>query len=439
MKIQVNMNAKVNSQAIRREKHNGRDHWIIPSYTLPAGVIMNGGLYPASEIDAHYKGLEGTLAPLGHPTMDGKFISAFSPEGINVGHIGAWNRNVKKAGNRVYVEKWVDIEIASRHPDGQRLIERLTAIEKGQDVPPIHTSVAVFLEAVPNAEGSEDPGYQWTAKIHGMDHDAILLDEVGAATPEQGVGMMVNVEDAKLLVANSGVLEGPTYRDRERYLDEAARKRWAPGNDDMAYVYDFNATRAIIVYRNAGNESAKVAFDYTLTGDVATFADQGVAVEQETTWVEKLQKVPAVNKIIEFFTNRQARPGITTEGDMPLTKEERDALVSETAAAFAPIMANALSEAMKGVNTQLTTLEANQKAMTDSITANSRQAEADKRAIVAKKFGDVVANSLSGEPLDEMVKQCGEAAPILNGNNANDSDKPATGAPDPAAYFKQGA
>ena len=77
MTMQVNVTTKVNSQAIRRETYNGRPHLVLPSYTLPANVVMNGGLYPESEIDAHYQGLEGTLAPLGHPTVNGQFVSAF--------------------------------------------------------------------------------------------------------------------------------------------------------------------------------------------------------------------------------------------------------------------------------------------------------------------------------------------------------------------------
>lgn len=59
MPMQVNVTSKVNSKAIRREQHNGREHWVVPSYTLPANVVMNGGLYPASEIDQHYSGPRG--------------------------------------------------------------------------------------------------------------------------------------------------------------------------------------------------------------------------------------------------------------------------------------------------------------------------------------------------------------------------------------------
>jgi hypothetical protein len=45
--MQVNITTKVNSQSIRRETYNGREHLVLPSYTLPANVVMNGGLVHA--------------------------------------------------------------------------------------------------------------------------------------------------------------------------------------------------------------------------------------------------------------------------------------------------------------------------------------------------------------------------------------------------------
>ena len=65
MPMQVNITTQVNSKQIRRFEYNGREHIALPSYTLPAGVVMNGGLYTAEEIDANYQGLEGgqSLAP----------------------------------------------------------------------------------------------------------------------------------------------------------------------------------------------------------------------------------------------------------------------------------------------------------------------------------------------------------------------------------------
>lgn len=249
--IQVNITTKVNSQSIRRETYNGREHLVLPSYTLPANVVMNGGLYTQEQIDAHYKGLEGTLAPLGHPQVNGQFVSAFSPEGINAGHIGAWNRNVKKSGNRIYLEKWVDVARASESEGGRELLERVAAIERGENVPPIHTSVAAFLDQLEPNEQQRATGAEWVAKIYSMDHDAILLHEVGAATPEQGVGLMVNADLAQPLKANSGALVGESYREREQRLDRAAKAKFAAGADEYAWVADFTDSQVSIHYRKS--------------------------------------------------------------------------------------------------------------------------------------------------------------------------------------------
>lgn len=417
-RVHVNIQTQVNSKTIRREKHNGREHWVIPSYTLPANVVMNGGLYPAAEIDAHYQKLDGTLAPLGHPQVNGEFVSAFSPEGINVGHVGAWNRNVKKSGNRVYVEKWLDVEVAQQSEGGRRLLERLEALEKGEDVPPIHTSVAVFLERLDANEAQRaQGGYDWVAKIHGMDHDAILLDEVGAATPEQGVGLMVNADKAVPIQANSGVLVGESFREREARLDRAAKERFATSADEYAWVADFTDSQAIII-RNGG---VSEVYGYTSEAGKITFDDMGTAVVRQESWVATV--VNKLSKIKQFF-NPQARPAANKEGDMPLTPEERADLVKELGAAVKPIVNEVVSEAIKTVSDKVDTLQANHQQLSEQLTANARAEEADKRKAVAEKLGDVVANALQGEALDAAFKQLGDAAPIGPGLAGNRADKP---------------
>lgn len=400
MPMQVNITTKVNSQSIRRETYNGREHLVLPSYTLPANVVMNGGLYTQEQIDAHYKGLEGTLAPLGHPQVNGQFVSAFSPEGINAGHIGAWNRNVKKSGNRIYLEKWVDVARASESEGGRELLERVAAIERGEDVPPIHTSVAAFLDQLEPNEQQRATGADWVAKIYSMDHDAILLHEVGAATPEQGVGLMVNADLAQPLKANSGALVGESYREREQRLDRAAKAKFAAGADEYAWIADFTDSQAVII-RNGG--TAEV-FGYKSEGGVITFDDTGTAVARQESWVAVV-----ANKFKALFTpQEQPAPNHKTEGDMPLTTEEKQELISEIGKGLAANFA----EALNPIKDAITGLQANQDKLTETLTANSRAEEKTKRDAVAKVHGDIVANALSGDALDAMFKSLGEAAPL---------------------------
>ncbi|HBL4691269.1 hypothetical protein INP82_24080 [Citrobacter sedlakii] len=421
MPMQVNITTKVNSQSIRRETYNGREHLVLPSYTLPANVVMNGGLYTAEEIDAHYQGLEGTLAPLGHPQVNGQFVSAFSPEGINAGHIGAWNRNVKKSGNRVYLEKWVDVARAGESEGGKELLERVAAIERGEDVPPIHTSVAAFLDQLEPNEQQRATGAEWVAKIHSMDHDAILLHEVGAATPEQGVGLMVNADLAKPLKANSGALVGESYREREQRLDRAAKAKFATGPDEYAWVADFTDSQAVII-RNGGNAEV---FGYKYEGGVITFDDTGTAVARQESWVAVV-----ANKFKSLFTpQEQPAPNHKTEGDMPLTTEEKQELISEIGKGLA---AN-IADAMNPIKEAITGLQANQDKLNETLTANSRAEEKAKRDAVAKVHGEIVANALSGDALEAMYKTIGDAAPL--GTNSAQQQKE-TGAPAASEYFK---
>jgi hypothetical protein len=418
--MQVNVTTKVNSQAIRRETHNGRAHLVLPSYTLPANVVMNGGLYSASEIDAHYQGLEGTLAPLGHPTVDGQFVSAFSPEGINAGHIGAWNRNVKKSGNRIYAEKWVDTVVANQSEGGRELLERVAAIERGEDVPPIHTSVAVFLEQLEANEEQKAQGIEWVAKINAMDHDAILLHEVGAAQPEQGVGLMVNADQAKSLKANSGALVGESYRERERRIEQAARDKFVTGPDDYAWIADFTDSQAIVI-RNGGDAQV---YGYSSDGGKITFDDVGSKVARQESWV-----AIAANKFKSLFTPQEApATNHQTEGDMPLTKEELEQIGSMVSEA----VATNTEKAIKPLSDKVDALQANQEKLSETLTANSRAEEQTMRDAVKEVHGEIIANALTGEALKEMFSKMGEATQI-GANNAK--NPPVTGAPDPAAYF----
>lgn len=421
MPMQVNITTKVNSQSIRRETYNGREHLVLPSYTLPANVVMNGDLYTAEEIDAHYQGLEGTLAPLGHPQVNGQFVSAFSPEGLCTGFVGAWNRNVKKSGNRIYLEKWVDVARASESEGGRELLERVAAIERGEDVPPIHTSVAAFLDQLEPNEQQRATGADWVAKIYSMDHDAILLHEVGAATPEQGVGLMVNADLAQPLKANSGALVGESYREREQRLDRAAKAKFAAGADEYAWVADFTDSQAVII-RNGG--TAEV-FGYKSDGGVISFDDTGTAVARQESWVAVV-----ANKFKALFTpQEQPAPNHKTEGDMPLTTEEKQELISEIGKGLAANFA----EALNPIKDAITGLQANQDKLTETLTANSRAEEKTKRDAVAAVHGDIVANALSGDALDAMFKSLGEAAP-LGANNAQQHKE--TGAPAADEHFK---
>lgn len=405
----VNLMALVNNSAIRIETHNNRKHLVLPSYTLPDEVVMNGLLYTHAEIERSYKGLEGTFAPLGHPTLDGTYIPAELPEAINAHHIGAFNRNVERRGTRIYLEKFVDIEVAKNTEGGRRLFDRvgfdLTTEEMGTPTGNVHTSTGIFLSADLTANGE---GYRGTARQMVMNHDAILLDEPGAATPDQGVGLMVNtlhVEDAVSLAANE-VLSTLSYGNLQRILSDAANLKWG-GQDKWVWVEDFDATTAIV---HRDKESSAV--NYAIKDGVAVFAESEQPVKQKTEWV------PTVNRILQslgFKLNSGPDTKPTAEGELEMTPEE---LAAALAANNTKLM-ESVTAIVAPVATAVTELQANHKVLSDSLTANSRAAEADKRKLVAEKLGQGVADALTGNALDECHAKLVGAAPIVGGFQGN--------------------
>lgn len=356
--VRVNIRTLANSAKIRREKRNGRDVIIVPSATLPDDVVMNDILYPAAEIAKSYKTLERTPAPLGHPSVNGKFLSARDPEGLNQGWIGAWNENVRQEGGRVLLDKVIDVERANQSEGGKRV---LAAIDAGD---PVHTSTGLL--AIMDAANGDVP-YKFTARDIEFDHDAILLDEDGAATPEQGVGMMVNSAGKEIGVINSTLTE-----DAERGVD------WAL--DNLAQALDRRE-------RASWLERVKTALIEALKGS---------------------ERVPSEQQ------NKDA--------DMTVSKEQFDALSGEV---------KTLSESVKTIGTSIGTTVAEAvanalKPITEQLEAQANSAKATEEAELKTLREKIVAGNIMDEAAaGELTLNAaralapkaepGKAAPIVNG------------------------
>lgn len=401
MNTRVNVRVAVNAASIRREQHNGREHIVVPSFTLPDEVIMNGGLYPHDEIEKSYKSLEGTFAPLGHPQVDGEYVGAERPEAINAYHFGAFNKNVERRGNRIYVEKFIDVEKAKESEIGRKV---LNAIDKGE---PIHTSTGIFLdrEMTPNADG-----YGWIARNMHFNHDAVLLGEIGAATPEDGVGMMVNktfVINSAIPVVNEDALDD-SYGEKLAILSEAVKERFAT-SDSYAYVQDFD-DRALVYCTPEGMYS----IDYHFEGDNPILTGESRTVVAETSYKVKTNALMAhLKSMVQYFSTKTKQPvvQVNTPEETDMTPEEVQAIVDK-----------AVGAAVDAVNLKLNSSEAQVKSLQEALQANSDSLLKDKRAAVSAVHGEVVANALSGEALDAMFASVQTAAGILSGAPATNKE-----------------
>lgn len=404
--LRVNATAKVANENIEYFMHNGREHIRIPSFTLPDNVVMNGGLYPADEIAKSFHTLKDTPAPISHPTINGVAVSSLRPEAINAHYCGAWNAKVERCAKskRIYIEKWVDVEFASRTEDGKRLLD---AINNG-DV--LHTSTGLFCEREPAPPGTA--GYKWIARNMRFDHDAILFDEPGAATPEDGVGLMVNSADlvvnALLPTLETNAALENSYGQKREKLQAAIREVYGT-NDCHPYVEDFNDS-AVIFYANGYK-----MVSYALDGAGVVLGDTTTEMQVRTDFVAKGATV--------VTTLALEGNSVQCEPVEPITEPEKTDDMNETEVAAA--IAAGIKEAMTPVVNRLDKAEAENKALREALETNSKQADAENRAaiIAAKPELEMVANSLSGKPLEDLAAQFVKAAPLASGAMQTNSGK----------------
>jgi hypothetical protein len=123
---------------------------------------------------------------------------------------------------------------------------------------------------------------------------------------------------------------------------------------------------------------------------------------------------------------------------MPLTKEEKAELVSEIGANVSGMFKEFAETVINPLAGQVKDLAANQKTLTDNLTANQRAEEDSQRKAVQAHFklSDEAVTGLSANALAEMFKQTGTAAPLAQGLDVN-SQADGMGAPDPKGYFQE--
>lgn len=157
------------------------------------GIVLNRMLYGADELAKGAPTMEGKPAPAGHPkNAAGQYISAVNGEALFTSYVGAYAKNARHEGGRTLVDVVVNEAQAKAHPDGLKLVERLDAAINGTNAEPIHVSTGLYCEPITANGESMGKKYDRVATRINYDHLAILLNEQGAGTPEQGVGMFLN-------------------------------------------------------------------------------------------------------------------------------------------------------------------------------------------------------------------------------------------------------
>ncbi|EJH7012894.1 DUF2213 domain-containing protein [Salmonella enterica] len=421
----------VNASNISTTTINGVQHYVIRgAVPIVDDIVLNGGLYPAEEINNSYQTMERKLMPIGHPMVNGKYVSANDPQAVNDYYAGAWAQNVSKANDKVVMDVYVNKSVADTKPDGKRLIQRLDDMISGNNADPIHVSTGLLLNKEQKAGESKQKKYSWVAHNMQFDHIAILLDEPGAGTPDEGVGMFVNadgqeadVEATSLIDAANSMKDGllnkvkfffahnsdASFDEIYQMLREAIR---APSGSDV-YRYVVTVWPDKFIYEE-GNKLFQQKYliddsEVTLVGEPVEVVRKPTEYEVKTngeTNPMKEKMIAALNAAgvkTEGLTDDQVWDAYNEQMKKPADgkKDDEDPEVDKSKkkdpaanAEEIPAWAKALSEKVDALNTQ--------------ISANADTERKEMCEAVKAKFGlsDTAVNAMADEPLKEMFSQC---------------------------------
>ncbi|OVZ73059.1 DUF2213 domain-containing protein [Yersinia intermedia] len=376
----VNVLTVVNSASnITTETIDGKPHIVVRGITpVVDDIVMNRKLYPAAEIEKAYNTLERNPMPLGHPKVDGKHVSARDVRAVNEYHVGAWLQNVSHKDGKVTGDMYVNRQYAESSEKGKRLINRLDEMLAGTNSDPIHISTGLLYSGI--AANGESKGKKYNEIVTNMvfDHTAVLLDEPGAGTPEEGVGIFVNAEgdEVEIEVVN---------------LEESG----SPDPQDPSFKTFFNQLKAFF---SANSDSNQKETDPMKELIVNALKAKGKSVDGKTD----AELMDAYNQMLA--ENADSKEETPEEKAAREKKEADDKKAKEQASNSEemPFWAKTLSDQVAALNSQ--------------ISAGAETEKASMRTAVKAKFGmtDLAVNALDGEPLKELFAQC-QTSTGLNG------------------------
>lgn len=434
----------INASNISTTTINGQEHYVIRgAVPIVDDIVMNGGLYPAEEINNSYQTMERKLMPIGHPMVNGKYVSANDPQAVNDYYAGAWAQNVSKSGDKTVNDVYVNKAVAETKPDGKRLIARLDEMIAGTNSEPIHLSTGLLLNKEQKTGESKGKKYSWVAHNMQFDHIAILLDEPGAGTPEDGVGMFVNADGQEGEVETASIVESANsmkdgwWNKVKFFLNNSSEMsfddiyqalRMSIKQDDKKWCYVVSVWPDHFVYEEDGDNTKPKLFDqkYLISDKVVTLVGDPLEVVRKPT---EYEEVKTTNKELNPMKDKMIAAlnaaGVKTEGltdDQVWDAYNQQALKKEGSHPGQPqINSEAITAA---VNLALKPLTDEISTLKTQLQANAEKDLKTKREAVKTKFPfmtESAINSLSGDALNDMYSQCQTSTglnPAFQGNSA---------------------
>lgn len=358
--MHVNHASLVNRNAVRHEVIDGTAHIVIESKTLPFDIVMNNILYPRKIIEQRYKTLNNTLSPIGHPmTIDGAILPAAHAIAIHRFHAGVFNFNARIENGRVVFDKAIDTTEAMKSDRGKRLLERIDELMNSKNPRLIHTSISALVKCdILSAPKKNKNGHIYDKVVTDMyiDHDAIILDGEGGATPADGVGLAVNERIAdvskffnfsnffkskkkddvmhdkivEFLKNNKVDVADMSDDDMLAKYDEIVINNACEKNSEQEKNNDANEMQGKLTVNNSDTTAELLKnIEEFITNSLKPINDKFKALEDKLTAVDANEK----DKLIDVILNSKKYDGLTKESLNKLDLQDLQNLTAKCNAA----------------------------------------------------------------------------------------------------------
>lgn len=306
---------------VRADTLEGKSYTVVPMVILTEGVHngSQGALYyPPDELSKTPASWDHKPIVIYHPTANGQGISACQPEVLNTRKVGLM-LNTKFEGGKLKSEAWID----SARADA--VDERVMLAVNSKEMMELSTGVFIDVEETTGKWKSE--AYTGVARNYRPDHLALLPDQIGACSVEDGAGLLRNSLHGKgplgkglisALVKMGLVDNEMSFSNVHSALSTALREKFPAVNNDGPWLWVADVFSNFVIYEKDGK--------LWRLGYMSN--DTGVTLSDETP-VE-------VRRVTEYRTVQGAlvgnhRPATEPNNNMKTIKEKVDGIIAANA------------------------------------------------------------------------------------------------------------
>lgn len=418
--------AKLVSRTLHGEKY------LVGPVVMAKEIVMNGLFYGDNDLKKSTPHWNQRPVVVGHPkNSNGANISANSPDTLEKYQAGfLFNTSYDEKETKLKSEIWLSINMLKTQ---KRLKE---AIDAGKM---LEVSTGLFLDKVSEEGEFDGRAYNAVAKNYKPDHLAILLDETGACSVEDGAGFpRANADQIQTMENESDVLFADNgtmgYSAQMAVLQRSLRKHYkdkdTQGMSPCPYIEDtFDNNVVYTLYDSLGYQYLRLNFEMAKDGLSVKFVGDAVPVVRKVTYEDapsanekgkqKMTRKEQVQKLIENKrfdeTKRAFLEGLSDEDFAAINKACEVPVVPQTP----PSVPENNGTSVKPITPSTVTPAANQEQVKDSeeiayareLLANEKAACVDKILANSKEF---TKDELMTTPLKTLKRMASLIKPAVN-------------------------